>query len=694
VGNSMKFIVLDIGSISPAYFSQPVIAHLRNNGHEVEILHVFDARKCAAADLVWSEWCNEIAFEAAASGVCKRLVLRMRGYDVWFPLNQLNWANVDALVYESETLKTLAAEQFPLIENKMLTYVMPAGIDLTKFPWKERKPGNVFALVARATSDKGYQLAMEWARQNPQHQLHVTLALAEQNPRLVRYLEHSAPSNVFLTGMVDTATWLDAIDANFLLLPSIWETLSYTVAEAMALGIKPLIHDFPGATTNWNPLWVWRDFKRLRDLIDSPYHSGEYRAYVERHLDGAEQSKKFTALILGLIHSTNTRVQAQPQEPTIHQVHAAFQQALISGNLDKAEIAVQALAEQPEVAAGAAIQLAATYYGREDFSKAKEWALASMANGPRTDAMCLLGEIEDSDEIARDWYQLACVVPETRSRVKISQLVDEREERLAEIQKELDPKLMPGKSPPKYVVVVPVRNAEKWIRRCLESVEGQICVDVNCVVVDDASTDGTVREIQAFINKRPIRHSFMFMGNGMRLGSLHNIRNGLTSIGANDPENVCVVLDGDDWLANPGVLVDVEKAYQAGAWMTYGSWCDTLGKLTWMNAYPAKVAREGLHRQVPWAGSHLKTFKRFLFDKIDLVDFKDDAGEWFTTGGDVALMIPMLEMARERAVHIPEILYRYNMETPDNDHKVDPMGQTRVRDLVFSRKPYPRLERP
>ena len=44
---------------------------------------------------------------------------------------------------------------------------------------------------------------------------------------------------------------LDAIDANYLLSASIWETLGYTIAEAMALGIKPLIHDTPGAAENW-----------------------------------------------------------------------------------------------------------------------------------------------------------------------------------------------------------------------------------------------------------------------------------------------------------------------------------------------------------------------------------------------------------------------------------------------------------
>ena len=106
-------------------------------------------------------------------------------------------------------------------------------------------------MVGRAVELKGYQLAIEWARQRPDIQLHVGIAFEETNPRLLEYLRHVKPPNVSLHGPVDTVKWLDEIDANYLLSASIWETLGYTIAEAMALGIKPLVHDTPGAKENW-----------------------------------------------------------------------------------------------------------------------------------------------------------------------------------------------------------------------------------------------------------------------------------------------------------------------------------------------------------------------------------------------------------------------------------------------------------
>ena len=45
-------------------------------------------------------------------------------------------------------------------------------------------------MVGRAVELKGYQLAMEWARQRSDIRLHVGMAFEETNPRLVEYLRH------------------------------------------------------------------------------------------------------------------------------------------------------------------------------------------------------------------------------------------------------------------------------------------------------------------------------------------------------------------------------------------------------------------------------------------------------------------------------------------------------------------------
>lgn len=322
----MKIVVLDSTAVpgisrgpgSPAYFSRFAIDHLRQQGHDVTILDGFDRDTCADADAVWTEWCNEDAFEAAASGACKKLVIRVRGFDVWNPIERLQRENVDAFVCESPFVQELLVKEHPAVTRKTALIVLPSGIDVSAVPFRVRKHGPVVALAARAIADKGYQLAFEWARERPDVQLHVACALGNtvQASRLMRYLQHTKPSNVTIYPAVDTVKWLDEIDANYLLSASTWETLGYTIVEAMALGIKPLIHDTPGAALNWGPERLWRSFADLNRIeATSSYNSHAYRWIVEDHFDAAKLSPRFAELLLApstRVASVQTTAQPAP----------------------------------------------------------------------------------------------------------------------------------------------------------------------------------------------------------------------------------------------------------------------------------------------------------------------------------------------------------------------------------------------
>jgi len=55
---------------------------------------------------------------------------------------------------------------------------------------------------------------------------------------------------------------------------------------------------------------------------------------------------------------------------------------------------------------------------------------------------------------------------------------------------------------PLVSVVIPAYNAEKTIRNAIDSVVGQTMSDLEVIVVDDASTDGTVRAVEAIDDAR------------------------------------------------------------------------------------------------------------------------------------------------------------------------------------------------
>ena len=44
---------------------------------------------------------------------------------------------------------------------------------------------------------------------------------------------------------------------------------------------------------------------------------------------------------------------------------------------------------------------------------------------------------------------------------------------------------------PQISVIVPVYNAEKWLRRCVDSILAQTFTDFELLLIDDGSTDGS-----------------------------------------------------------------------------------------------------------------------------------------------------------------------------------------------------------
>jgi glycosyltransferase involved in cell wall biosynthesis len=255
-----------------------------------------------------------------------------------------------------------------------------------------------------------------------------------------------------------------------------------------------------------------------------------------------------------------------------------------------------------------------------------------------------------------------------------------------EIAKALRPTLVPDAPPKRYLIVVAVRNAEKYIGACLESIMQQTR-PLLCAIVDDGSDDNTFSIAVRAVAQGGGR--FHARTHGGRRYSLCNIADAIRKHG--QPGDVVVVVDGDDKL-KPGALDLLDTVYAVGAWMTYGNFVTSEGQANWMPPYPWRVVEANSFRTHPWAASHPKTFKKELFDKIDQADFQHD-GEWFKTAGDVALMMPMLEMAGERAVYVPQVLYEYTEDNPLGDHRVDPQGQVRVRNLILAKKPYTRLEK-
>jgi len=168
---------------------------------------------------------------------------------------------------------------------------------------------------------------------------------------------------------------------------------------------------------------------------------------------------------------------------------------------------------------------------------------------------------------------------------------------------------------------------------------------------------------------------------------------GIDKICQND-DDVIVTIDGDDWLKHDRVFETVDCAYRENEIMlTFGSHEHyPSGEFGLNNGCPPEETVEfARYRLTRWMYSHLRTFKYLLWKNIRDEDLRDENGAYYSMTWDLAFMLPMLEMAGKQIMHIPEVLYVYNMETPFNDHKKDSARQQHYDRLIRSKPIYSRL---
>jgi len=239
-----------------------------------------------------------------------------------------------------------------------------------------------------------------------------------------------------------------------------------------------------------------------------------------------------------------------------------------------------------------------------------------------------------------------------------------------------------------FRVVVPVYNAVEWIGRCLASIRDQNYRNWKCVVIDDASTDGTFDRAMQVCR---LDSRFTLVRNTERAGALANI---ITAIDRHRPaaDDVIVTVDGDDWLADNRVFAHLERVYRNGrVQLTYGQFRQSLSGLPgWCREYPEEVKARRAYRQFEWIATHLRTFRSRLWRQIRREHLNDPrTGLPWEMAWDVAMMVPMLEMCAPGEVRfIPEILYVYNEGNPISDHRKDVAKQRDMHQRILALPSY------
>ena len=219
-------------------------------------------------------------------------------------------------------------------------------------------------------------------------------------------------------------------------------------------------------------------------------------------------------------------------------------------------------------------------------------------------------------------------------------------------------------------IVIPFYNVENWIKTCIDSLKSQNFKDFKCVLIDDISSDSSFEIAKQSISEDP---RFTLIKNKEKKFALRNIYEGIEFLRP-EPDDIIITIDGDDWLASPDSLEIVNRYYLQfpEILITYGTYIEIPSGIRPFNvtAYSKEIIESRRFREDIWRASHLRTFKYKLWKSINIEDLKDSSGNFYRMAWDLAFMFPMLEMAGDRSVYVPDVLYIYNRATSLNDSKV------------------------
>lgn len=199
-------------------------------------------------------------------------------------------------------------------------------------------------------------------------------------------------------------------------------------------------------------------------------------------------------------------------------------------------------------------------------------------------------------------------------------------------------------------------RCEDFIGPCLQSLQMQTYFDWQAQVTVDRRGDKTYERAVEAADGDP---RIVITRNKRRLYPMENIVRAIRRSDA-EPEDVIVILDGDDWLITDRALERIAYEHvDDDCWMTYGSWISNRRRAP--GRWPA-YAEGADFRTAPWLATAVRTWKKWLWDRIEEDDLRDRHGRYFRITEDVACMFPMLEMATtRRARHIEEPLMMYNL---------------------------------
>lgn len=283
------------------------------------------------SDIAWFDGGGEMTVEASRLADDSRIIVSLRRSDLrgrW--AKDVRWENVSILVQiggpaaplsVGSPVEDMLLEQVPDIHNRTRLVVVPNGIDLRRYTLRRRERGKHLACIGCLTTEANPAFLVQCMQKlhyiDPEYRL--SFAGTFEGPLLEQYLRHM----VRTLGLEDVVTfeppcgelnhWLS--DKHFIVAAGISENQVEALLAAMACGLKPVIHNFPGADKLFPQRHLFNIAEQFCELVLArDYEPEQYRRFVEQHYRIEEQLSR----INGILQQLETEIEslaAAPMDP-------------------------------------------------------------------------------------------------------------------------------------------------------------------------------------------------------------------------------------------------------------------------------------------------------------------------------------------------------------------------------------------
>jgi glycosyltransferase involved in cell wall biosynthesis len=177
------------------------------------------------------------------------------------------------------------------------------GLDSRKFSYRNRIHGFKLAYLGGIKYEKAIEMLLQILKKLVEIDRRYKLYLAGEVYKkeievYFNYMlqEMELENNVIYDGFqINVDQWLE--DKDYIICSSIVEGHITAIQEAMLKGIKPIIHNYPGAKELYGPQHLWNTIDEAVELITKgSYNSKEYQDMIHDQFELLHKAEEFKKL--------------------------------------------------------------------------------------------------------------------------------------------------------------------------------------------------------------------------------------------------------------------------------------------------------------------------------------------------------------------------------------------------------------